>query len=162
MTGKRPSDDFVNMSETRSIQKTVELAADPAGVFDSLITPSAIRQWWNARRVIVHAVPGGNWVATWGESEDDPDYLCGYRMTRFERPGLLEFSEPFYQARGGPLPFPMEQMVVQFLIEPTESGSRLSVTQDGFPIDASADEYIARCQTGWETTLQQLKEFLES
>ncbi len=151
-----------NMSETRGIRQSIDLVASPEQVFDALITPSSIRGWWNARQVIVHAVPDGTWLATWGEDLDKPEFLCGYRMSRFERPELLEFSEPVYQTGSSEPPFPMDQMVVQFHIEPTAEGSRLSVTQDGFPVAASADEYFTGCESGWHTTLHQLKEFLES
>jgi uncharacterized protein YndB with AHSA1/START domain len=121
-----------------------------------------VRQWWNARQVIVHAVPDGTWIATWGDDEDSPDFLCGYRLSRFERPGLLEFSDPVYEAKAGPMPFSMDQMSVQFQIETADHGATLSVTQHGFPTDTIADEYYAGCQSGWQTTLQQLKDFLEA
>ncbi|MGI9515889.1 MAG: SRPBCC family protein [Pirellulaceae bacterium] len=150
------------MSATRSIQESIELVASPEDVFDALIRPSAVRQWWNARQVIVHARPGGIWMATWGEDEDSPDYLCGYRMSRFERPEMLEFSEPVYESKSGPMPFSVDHMAVQFRIEPVDDRTRLSVTQDGFPTDTMADEYVAGCVAGWQTTLRQLKEFMEA
>jgi uncharacterized protein YndB with AHSA1/START domain len=46
---------------------------DPETLFALLHTPSAIRRWWGASRVIVDPKSGGVWVGLWGE-EDSPDY----------------------------------------------------------------------------------------
>ncbi len=77
----------------------------PATPFSALVTPSAIREWWNANRAIVNARHGGYWMAAWGSREDQPDYVCGYDISDFETPPRLEFSSPRYAAQTGDLPF---------------------------------------------------------
>src|SRR3972149_7822260 len=68
------------MKKTRRHVCETELDASPETVFQLLITPSAIREWWQASRAIVDAREGGVWGAAWGSSEDDPDYTGFYRI----------------------------------------------------------------------------------
>ena len=92
------------MTESRSIELDVTLPASCERVFDSLITPSAIRVWWSARQAIVIPQVDGWWMATWGEDEDAPDYICGYRLAVLDRPSAIVFADPKYVDRKGQRP----------------------------------------------------------
>lgn len=144
--------------ETTRIEVNVDLAKDPQTVFDALITPSAIRRWWSASRAIVHAAEGGLWMAAWGVQEDQPDYVCGYRLSTFEPPHRLVFSDPIYHARQGDMPDSLGQVTIEFSIRPIDDGSSLIVSQTGIP--ATEMEFCEGCKTGWKTTLDQLQQFL--
>jgi uncharacterized protein YndB with AHSA1/START domain len=67
--------------------------ATPERVFALLHTPSAIRGWWGASRAIVLVEPGGTWTATWGESEDDPDYVTAATIGDFDPPRRMVLTE---------------------------------------------------------------------
>jgi uncharacterized protein YndB with AHSA1/START domain len=134
--------------------------APPEAVFRLLHTPSAIRAWWSARTAVVLAGKGGYWTASWGESDDDPDYVSAARLVEFDPPRRLTFGDSRYFARSGPLPFEAS-FVTTFEVEPHPDGSILRVTQDGFPDDPVADDFFAACDTGWRDTFAGIRRYLE-
>ena len=130
-------------------------------MFALLVTPSAIRQWWGAARVIVLPEKGGVWAAAWGEDEDDPDYVSTAELVEFDEPRRLAMKYGKYFAKTGPLPFEfVDDSLTRFDIEPTEGGCILRVEQTGFPADAVADEFYAACETGWKNTFEGIRTFL--
>ncbi len=131
----------------------------PDRLFAILCTPSAIRQWWNASRAIVIAKPGGLWVATWGENEDQPDFITSARIQAYDPPRRLVLDQYSYVAKTGPLPFNAD-FVTEFSVSSHADGALLRVTQDGFPSDPSADSFFAACQHGWKETFQGIRRFL--
>ena len=137
---------------TREIVQEIEVPTDPRRTFELLITPSAIRSWWQASRAIVLARPGGTWAATWGEDEDRPEYVSVATIEAFEPPRRLVLADYRYAARSGPLPFEMDARL-EFEVLSAPSGARLRVTQRGLPEDAAADEFYAGCVKGWNDTL---------
>jgi uncharacterized protein YndB with AHSA1/START domain len=134
-------------------------AAPPEQVFALLHTPSAIRAWWGVGRAIVLAEPGGVWAATWGQVEDEPDYITVATIRDFEPPRRMVLADYRYRARGGPLPFQAD-FVTEFAVEPHEGGSILRVMQDGFPAGAQADEFYAACGRGWRDTFAGIRRYL--
>lgn len=131
----------------------------PERIFALLHTPSEIRGWWGAARAVVAAEPGGRWVAAWGDSEDDPDYVCSARIRDFEPPRRLVLDDWFYHAKAGPLPFQAD-FVTEFVLEPRPEGCVLRVTQDGFPAGPEADEFYAGCERGWRDTFAGIRRHL--
>ncbi|MCH8121772.1 MAG: SRPBCC domain-containing protein [Bacteroidetes bacterium] len=146
--------------ETRSHIHEEQFTASPETVFKLLHTPSAIRAWWGAAQAIIMAVPGGSWSATWGEDEDDPDYVTTATIRDFEPPVRLTLIDYRYTSKFGDLPF-QANFVTEFLITPGDNGTTLRVTQEGFPADSMADEYYAACQQGWTDTFAGIRRYLE-
>lgn len=144
---------------TRKHTHQIELAAPPERVFALLHTPSAIRGWWQVSRAIVLAEPGGVWAATWGDKEDDPDYISIARLRVFDPPRRLVLADTQYRAKSGPLPFTAD-FETEFTVEPTATGSILRVVQDGFPVEAIADAFYAACEKGWHDTFEGIRRFL--
>lgn len=134
--------------------------AAPEEVFALLTTPSAIRSWWGASRAIVLPELGGIWAATWGESEDQPDYITVAAIREFEPNRRLVLGDYRYRAKAGPLPFEAD-FVTEFEVAAHEAGATLKVTQDGFPIDPAADGYYDACATGWKETFAGIHRYLE-
>ncbi len=144
----------------REHRRSIELPAPPERAFVALITPSAIRRWWQADRAVVIAEPGGAWAAAWGTDEDDPDYATAATLEVFEPPRRLVLADYRYRARAGRLPFEAD-FRVEFTIRAAESGgSVLEVVQSGFPAGPEADAHLAGCETGWRETLEGLRRFL--
>ncbi len=130
-------------------------------LFDLLITPSAICEWWGASRVIVMPKLGGVWTAAWG-AEDEPDYISTATLVEYDPPQRLVMRYGEYYAKSGSLPFKFaEDAVTIFSIEPDADGSTLRVEQTGFPRDAVADEFYAACETGWKNTFAGIRSYLE-
>lgn len=146
------------MSLRRHVHEEL-LPCAPERLFALLHTPSAIRAWWGAARVIVLPERGGIWAATWGGSEDDPDYVTVATIGTFDPPRRLVLTDYHYRARSGPLPFDAA-FVTEFLVTPHPDGAVLRVTQDGFPADPAADAFYAACQTGWRETFAGIRSYL--
>lgn len=130
-------------------------------LFALLLTPSAIRDWWGAARVVVLAEEGGTWAAAWGEDEDDPDYVTTATIRQLEPPRRMVLDDYRYQAKSGPLPFAAE-FVTAFDVEPHAEGAVLRVTQDGFPAGPEGDEFYAGCETGWRETFAGIRRHVET
>ena len=128
-------------------------------LFAILHTPSAIRNWWGASRVVVLAEPNGLWAAAWGGDEDNPEYITAATITAFEPPRRMVLSDYLYRAKTGPLPF-QAQFVTEFLVTLCAGGATLRVTQDGFPASLDADVYFAACKKGWADTFAGIRRFL--
>ena len=148
------------MTRIRVIQDSIDIDADAIEVFNALITPSAICAWWQANSAIVLAEPNGTYAVSWGEDEDNPDYLTIARIVRYEPPEILELAEYQYRSSEGGLPFDND-LPVTLTVEQRQGPTRLHVRQTGFPAEESADMYYEGCVKGWEDTLRNIKEFLE-
>jgi uncharacterized protein YndB with AHSA1/START domain len=145
--------------ETRRHVHEELFPVSPGRLFALLYTPSAIRAWWGAERVIVLPAPGGFWAATWGGTEDDPEYTTAATIGAFEPPRRLVLTDYRYRARSGPLPFDAA-FVTEFLVSPHPDGAVLRVTQGGFPAEAVADDFLAACATGWRETFAGIRRHL--
>lgn len=146
------------MTSARTITVEVALSISSDRVFNLLCTPSEIRSWWNADRAIVIPERGGMWIASWGE-EDDPDYISGGRIEIFDPPKQLVLVDQCYFAKTGGLPFELNSTTT-FDVSPTFDGCLLTVTQDGFPNEAEADEIFVGCQKGWRDTFDSIKRYV--
>lgn len=149
----------MRMGATRKHVHEETFDAAPEVVFEALHTPSAIRAWWGASRAIVMPKEDGTWAATWGENEDDPDYITVATMRIFDPPRRIVMDDYRYHARSGGLPFEAE-FVVEFIVESREEGALLRVVQDGFPTGPEGDGYLRDCVTGWTNTFAGLRRFL--
>ncbi|MEW5800230.1 MAG: SRPBCC domain-containing protein [Bacteroidota bacterium] len=145
---------------TRKHTQEIFLPVSAEKIFHLLITPSAIREWWGASRVIVHPKRGGIWIAAWGEEENQPDYITSATMSVFDPPVRIVMMKYDYFSKNGPLPF-AASFETEFLITRQSNGCILRITQDGFPSDPVANEFYAACETGWKTTLEQIALYVE-
>ena len=137
----------------RAITDKIEVNVPVEDLFNTLIKPSEIAQWWKAKSVIVLPQKNGIWVGTWGDSIDNPDYIVSARILRFEPPSTMLLGNYQYYSKDGELPFEAD-IQTEFVVEPTAVGARLTVTQTGFPDSSDADEYVQGCEAGWRTTLE--------
>ena len=129
-------------------------------LFEALVTPSAIRSWWGAAKAIVLPEPGGTWVASWGENENDPDYISSFKILDYEPPVRLLLGEGKYFARDGQPPFEMDKMTTEFVVEEQGPGiCALRITQDGFPSEKVADDFYEACVIGWTNTFEGIRKY---
>lgn len=147
------------MQPTREHTHEEAFAAPPSMLFSLLVTPSAIRQWWGAARVIVLPQTDGLWAAAWGDCEDEPEYVTAATIRVFDPPRRLLLADFRYFAKSGPLPFEAD-FETDFVVSDSDGGSQLTVTQRGFPPGPEADEYYAACERGWADTFAGIRQFL--
>ena len=145
--------------ETRKHIHEEEFPVSQEEMFGILIKPSAIRKWWGASRAIVLAEENGIWAGTWGDDEDNPDYISTFTISEFEPPKRILFDDAKYFPKDGGLPFEAK-ITAEFIVEKTDSGCKLRVVQDGFPKDSGADDYYNACETGWKNTFEGIRKYL--
>jgi hypothetical protein len=144
----------------RSISREIELPIGADAAFALLHTPSAIRAWWSAERVLVVPRHGGIWVAAWGPDEDSPDYITAARIVVWDPPRTLRLGHfQYYRKDGQELPF-VAALETEFSVSVRDSGSLLRVHQVGFPDESIADAFFVSCQAGWAATFEGIQRYV--
>lgn len=114
-----------------------------------------------ASHVIIDKKEGGLWVGLWGD-EDAPEFITFNRMSVFDPPKQIVFSDFEYYSRKGLLPF-AAALTSDFTIIPEgPKQTRLRVVQDGFPCDNAADDFYAGCTVGWRETFAGIRRYLNA
>ena len=129
-------------------------------LFDALKTPSAIRTWWAAARVVLIARPGGTFAVAWGDDEDDPEYMGAATLAEYDPPRRIVLADFTYYAKTGPLGFEAD-LSVEFNVRPSGQESVLEIVHRGIPDIPEANEYYEGCQIGWRTCLSHLQDYLQ-
>ena len=148
------------MGNTRDIEHSIRIKASAKVVFNALVTPSLIKQWWYVQTAIVMPELGGVYALAWGESIDRPDYLTVSRLTEYEFGKKLSMTYESYYSPHGNLPFDA-QLVASLTLHEEEGETIVKVLQTGIPADAIADEFYEGTVKGWETTMLSLKNVVE-
>jgi len=144
----------------RKITKEIFIAALPKYVFNTLITPSMIKQWWYVSSAIVIPEINGIYALTWGEDIDHAEFTTVSRITEFEFSKRLVMVNEIYYSPNGSLPFDA-QLEASFSLVEQEGGTLLTLLQEGIPEDNTADEFYQGALVGWENTLKSLKNVAE-
>ena len=143
-----------------------EIAAAPERVFRALSDPAELPKWWGAEGVYrterfeSDLRPGGKWKSyiaapESGEMSDprtqEPQTVGGEYIT-VDPPRLLEFTwSPSWDG--------FAVSTVKYEIEPTSSGSRLTVTHSGF---ARRPEMATSHGEGWKRVIGWLSRHLSA
>ncbi len=136
------------------IERTVELAHPPAEVWAALTTAEGLRSWFG-KEAAIDLRPGGPARMTFGNG-----FTVSMRVERVEEPTVFGFT---WQIYGLPDDDP-RRTYVEFTLEPTGSGTRLTVTESGFaqlPRDAYHKAYDGNTQ-GWMSELGELADYLDA
>lgn len=144
----------------REIEQSIKIDSEIDEVFRSLTTPTDIKAWWGAVQVIIAPEVGGILAISWGDNLDQPDYISIAEIEAFDPPNYLRLVHRSYKAQNQSLPFDAN-FVVEYWISEQGNMTELKVKQSGFADAAIADDYYHGCVQGWQTTLVNLKEFLE-
>ena len=145
----------------RSLQYQEIFRCAPTRLFKALHTPSQIRIWWEASKVIVIPEPNGAFAATWGEKEDDPDYVVTAVLSAYDPPTHSVMSDARYYAKAGLLGFDGD-FVIEFRVDSHDQGALLQLTHSGIPSIPEADEYFAGCDAGWKQCFANLHKLLDA
>ncbi|XVV01951.1 SRPBCC domain-containing protein [Actinosynnema sp. CA-248983] len=136
------------------IERTVEVAQPPDRVWSAITTAEGLASWFGDRATI-DLRPGGAVTMSW-ESGDAVEM----RVERVEEPSVFGFT---WRMHGMPEDDP-RRTYVEFTLEPTESGTRLTVVESGFaqlPEDRHGKAFDAHSQ-GWHSELGQLVDLLDA
>ena len=145
----------------RACGTAIALRAPPARVFDALLTPSDVMAYWGASAVVIAPTVGGLFCAAWGPP-DAPDYVGVQRIVLMGRPTVLALRHVYYYAREGGPGIDLDTMTTYTLAARPGRSTLLQVRQTGFPRGTEADAFLAACEAGWQTTLHQLRAYLDA
>jgi len=142
---------------TQRIERSVIISASPAAVWESLTTPSLMKQWMAEPRMAVEVVT--DWT------EGGPIVIRGFHIVRFENRGTVLRFEPNAVLRYSHLSSmsrlpdkPENYSIVEFRLAPADGRTSLTVTLSGFPTEAILKHH----DFYWRVTVQILKQFVEA
>jgi uncharacterized protein YndB with AHSA1/START domain len=137
------------------IERTVEIAHPPAKVWAALTTAEGLASWFGDQATI-DLRPGGSAQLKWTAE----GYTNDLRVERVEEPTVFGYTWSIY---GLPEDDP-RRTYVEFTLEPTDAGTRLTVTESGFAQlaeDAHRKSYDGNT-SGWASELGELVEYLDA
>jgi len=136
------------------IERTVELAHPPQRVWDALTTAEGLAAWFGDEASI-DLRPGGSAHMSWSHGFNQT-----MRVERVEEPRVFGFTWQIY----GLPEDDVRRTYVEFTLEPTPSGTRLTVVESGFaqlPPDAHDAAYSGNTK-GWASELAELVSYLDA
>jgi uncharacterized protein YndB with AHSA1/START domain len=136
------------------IERTLELDHPPATVWTALTTADGLSAWFG-QQAAIELVPGGSASMTW-----DSGHTAYMRVERVEEPKVFGFTWHIF---GLPDDDP-RRTYVEFTLEPTDAGTRLTMVESGFaqlPEDAYRTAYDGNSR-GWVSELGELADYLDA
>ena len=137
------------------IERTVELAQPREAVWAALTTAEGLGTWFGNESARIDLRPSGAAQMTWNGG-----FKVAMRVERVEEPSVFGFT---WQISGLPEDDP-RRTYVEFTLEATTDGTRLTVVETGFaqlPEDVFNDEYQGHVD-GWQRELGELADYLSA
>jgi uncharacterized protein YndB with AHSA1/START domain len=138
------------------IERTVELAHPPAKVWAALTTPEGLGTWFGTAGAEIDLRPGGSAWMRW----DEEGFTADMRVERVEEPRVFGYTWHIY---GLPEEDP-RRTYVEFTLEPSGAGTRLTVVESGFaqlPEDVYNKAFDGNTE-GWAKELGELASYLDA
>jgi uncharacterized protein YndB with AHSA1/START domain len=136
------------------IERIVEIAHPPAAVWAALTTAEGLSAWFG-QNATIDLRPGGPASMNFGSG-----HTASMRVERVEEPTVFGFTWHIY---GLPDDDP-RRTYVEFTLEPTRAGTRLTVVESGFaqlPDEEYRTAYHANA-AGWPSELGELVDYLDA
>jgi len=136
------------------IERTVEIRQPPAKVWAALTTAEGLSAWFG-QEATIDLRPGGSASMKFGSG-----HTAEMRVERVEEPTVFGYTWHIYGLPDGD----PRRTYVEFTLEPSGGGTRLTVVESGFaqlPEDAYRTAYDANSQ-GWAGELGELVGYLDA
>jgi uncharacterized protein YndB with AHSA1/START domain len=136
------------------IERTIELTQPPGQVWTALTTAKGLGTWFG-NEATIDLRPGGSARMTWANGT-----TVEMRVERVEEPAVFGFTWPIF---GLPEDDP-RRTYVEFTLEPSGTGTRLTVVETGFaqlPEDAYRKAFDGNID-GWARELAELADYLDA
>jgi len=145
-----------------AIVSEIQIAAPPERVFQALIDPKQVMQWWTSEQCSIEhfeleAKVGGRWRYNTKQSllnvNGVTKFHCEGEVVEFDPPRLLAYSwiANWHDDKTRPT-------LVRWELTPCVGGTRLKVTHSGLAQEPTARRDYS---TGWPGVLDQIKKFVE-
>ena len=139
-----------------SIVSEILIAAQPERVFQALVDPAQVLQWWGQGGVYrctqfeADLRPGGRWRSA-GEGPDGSNFAVTGEYLEVQSPHLLVYT--WVATWTGDV-----QTTIRWELESTNGGTLVRIRHSGF----AAHPEIANSYRGWPRMLGWLQSFIES
>jgi len=146
-----------------AVVSEIEVAAPPERVFQALIDPQQVMQWWTNDQCRIKSFsfeprPGGRWTYDTVNSKLDINgvhkFHCEGEVLEFDPPRLLAYTwvANWHEDKS-------RRTLVRWELTPQGKGTRVKVTHSGLAQEAAArKDYTG----GWPGVIGLLKKFIES
>jgi uncharacterized protein YndB with AHSA1/START domain/uncharacterized protein YciI len=148
-TAKRSARAIADVS-AGTVLAVVEIEVPPERVFRALTTPDEVKQWWGSPELYritestIDLRVGGLWRSTGVGSDGTPFSVSG-KYIEIEPPHRLVHTwNPDWEPAGG------APTTIRYQLEPTPTGTRVTVRHEGF---GSRAQSCAGHAEGWERVL---------
>jgi uncharacterized protein YndB with AHSA1/START domain len=138
------------------IERTVELAHPPAKVWAALTTAEGLGRWFGTSGAQIDLRPGGAAWMKW----DEEGFTADMRVERVEEPVVFGYTWHIY----GLPEEDARRTYVEFTLEPSGAGTRLTVVESGFaqlPDDVYHKAFDGNTE-GWAKELGELADYLDA
>ena len=133
----------------------IEIAVPPEKVFDALVDPSQLAEWWGSPESYrtfnwqLDLRPGGAWSCQ-ARGGDGHDSTVGGRYLVVDPPRRLSYTwNPSWR--------PGEESEVHYTLEPIASGTRVQFRHEGFATAQSREAH----SVGWTRVIGWLQNYLQ-
>jgi uncharacterized protein YndB with AHSA1/START domain len=136
------------------IERTIEVAQPPERVWAALTTAEGLGSWFG-NEATIDLRPGGSARMTWTNGG-----AVEMRVERVEEPRVFGYTWPIF----GLSDDDPRRTYVEFTLEPTETGTRLTVVETGFaqlPEDFHHKAFDGNTD-GWARELAELAGYLDA
>jgi uncharacterized protein YndB with AHSA1/START domain len=136
------------------IERTLEVTHPPEAVWAAITTAEGLGTWFG-NEAAIDLRPGGTATMSWTDGE-----TVTMRVERVEEPSVFGFT---WRIHGLPEGDP-RRTYVEFTLEPTGAGTRLTVVETGFaqlPDDCHGAAFPGNVQ-GWLRELDELVVYLDA
>jgi uncharacterized protein YndB with AHSA1/START domain len=114
--------------EYGTIERELHIDASPEVVFDVISSPEHIRDWWSAETAI-EARAGSTSELTWRDEASGSARVVPISVIEAEPPHLFRFR---WTQPPGEEPTEANSLLVTFRLSPSNSGTLLQFTEEGF------------------------------
>ena len=145
-----------------AVVSEIEIAAPPARVFQALIDPQQVMQWWTGGECQIEsfamdARPGGRWRYMTKQGKLNVNgvskFHCDGEVLEFDPPRVLSYTwfANWHEDTA-------ERTVVRWELTPSPRGTTVKVTHSGLTrLPVSRKDYSG----GWPGVVESLKKFVE-
>ncbi len=143
------------MSE--SVVRSITIEASAADAFDAFTRVSDLLSWW-CEGALVGLRPGGNWAIGFTDQRGRTEATVLGKIAELEIGRRLVVRNISYEPAAGE---PLEGLGMMLEFAAVESGCLVTVRFDVPDAGPAYDRYRGEVGSGWESSLQDLKAYLE-
>jgi uncharacterized protein YndB with AHSA1/START domain len=139
------------------VVRSVSVAATPADAFDAFTRVSELLSWL-CEGALVGLRPGGNWAIGFTDQRGMTEATVLGKIVEFERGRRLVVGDISYEPSSGEA---LSGIRLELTFAEREGGCTVTVTQEVPDAGPAYERYQGEAATGWESSLEDLKRYLE-